>query len=60
MLKVIYVIFKYYVSIFEQLRYEDCFMGKDLWCSYNRDKVIGQIIYVLIQDFLLEVVVKVM
>ena len=60
MSKATHAILKHYASTPEQPRHEDCPMGKDSWCSHNRDKATGQTTHVPIQDPLPEAVVKVM
>lgn len=60
MFKVIYVILKYYSSIFEESKYDDCFIGFNFWCSYQYDQVNGINLYKLIKNLFFDVVVEVM
>ena len=46
MSKATHAILKHYASTPEQPRHEDCPMGKDSWCSHNRDKATGQTTHV--------------
>ena len=59
MSKATHAILKHYASTPEKPRHEDCPMGKDSWCSYNRDRATGQTTHVPIKDPLPEAVVKV-
>lgn len=60
MSKTTHAILKHYASTPEHPRHEDCPMGKDSWCSYNRDKVTGHTTHVPMKDPLPKAVVKVM
>ena len=59
MSKAVHAILKHYASTPEKPQHEDCPMGKDSWCSYNRDQATGQTTHVPIKDPLPEAVVKV-
>ena len=59
MSKAVHAILKHYASTPETPQHEDCPMGKDSWCSYNRDQATGQTTHVPIKDPLPEAVVKV-
>lgn len=60
MSKATHAILKHYSSTPEQPRHEDCPMGKDSWCSYNRDQATGQATHAPIKDPIPDAVVKVL
>ena len=60
MSKATHAILKHYSSTPEQPRHEDCPVGRNSWCSYNRDKATRKKTHVPIKDPLPEAVVKVM
>lgn len=60
MSRAMHAILKHYSSTPEKPRHEDCPMGKDSWCSYNRDAATGEKTQVLIKNPLPECVVNLM
>ena len=55
-----HAILKHYSSTPEKPQHEDCPVGKDSWCSYNRDVVTGEKTHVPIKNPLPESVVNLM
>ena len=60
MSKATHAILKHFASVPEQPHHKDCPMGKDSWCSHNRDKATGHTTHVPMKDPLPEAVVKAM
>ena len=55
-----HAILKHYSSTPDQPRHEDCPVGKNSWCSFNRDKATGEKTHLPVKDPLPEAVIKVM